>query len=114
MNMWAATPDDLLAAMSAAGVRRGWLMTDEARGGMRASHPILEPVAAAVSADTRDYQGHQAAFFEIGGESEHLLSACVHKTRRGQAAGGVRVWGYTRVVDFVRDGLRLSRGVGEK
>jgi glutamate dehydrogenase/leucine dehydrogenase len=114
MNMWTASPDDLLRALDQAGVRRGWLMGDESESGMRASHPVLEPVAAAVSADSRDYRGHQATFFEVGAESGHLLSACVHRTRRGQAAGGVRFWTYATVEDFVRDGLRLSRGMGHK
>ncbi|MBW2737113.1 MAG: Glu/Leu/Phe/Val dehydrogenase, partial [Deltaproteobacteria bacterium] len=40
--------------------------------------------------------------------------AFIHKTRRGQAAGGTRFWRYETVADFVRDGLRLSRGMGQK
>jgi len=51
---------------------------------------------------------------EIGAQSDALLGAFVHKTIRGQAAGGVRHWRYTSVADMVVDGLRLARGMGRK
>ncbi len=113
MDLWSATTDDLIATLNEAGLRRGYLITN-ASGELVASHPVLDRIAAAVRADDRDYRGHEGAFFEIGAESGHLLSAHVHATRRGQAAGGVRFWSYDTVEGFVRDGLRLSRAMGQK
>ncbi len=113
-DLWRAPPEQLIETLRAAEVRRAYLVTDPDSGELQASHPALEPLRAAVAADRRDYRGHEGCFFEIGQESGHLLSACVHQTRRGQAAGGVRFWSYDTVEAMVRDGLRLSRGMGHK
>jgi glutamate dehydrogenase/leucine dehydrogenase len=43
-----------------------------------------------------------------------LQSAVIHRTCRGQAAGGVRYWKYDTAGDFLRDGLRLARGMTHK
>ena len=40
-----------------------------------------------------------------------LLGAFVHRTNRGQAAGGVRYWNYDSIEDYFRDGLRLGAGM---
>ncbi|MCU0663069.1 MAG: leucine dehydrogenase [Myxococcota bacterium] len=114
MNLWQAHPEELISAMQKAGVRRACLTTDPKTFELKASHPVLEPLRASVAADKRDYHRHEGCFFELGRESGHLLSACVHLTRRGQAAGGVRFFTYDTVEGFVRDGLRLSRGMGHK
>ncbi|MFH1131952.1 MAG: Glu/Leu/Phe/Val dehydrogenase dimerization domain-containing protein [Pseudomonadota bacterium] len=114
MNLWTESTDRLLDEMISRGIHRAYLVGKPDGSGMRASHPLFEELAQAVSADTRDYRGHQACFFEVGKESGHLLSAFVHLTKRGQAAGGLRFWCYERVEDFIRDGLRLSVGMGQK
>lgn len=111
--MWNAPPEALIQALEQAGVRRAYLITDPSSGEVRASHPALAPLAEALAAHP-DYYRHQGCFFELGQQSGHLLSACVHKTRRGQAAGGVRFWRYESIGEFVRDGLRLARGMGHK
>ena len=99
--------------MLEAGLRRGYLVA-AADGSLSASHELLSPLARALAADRRDYRGHRAVFLEIGSESDHLLGAFVHRTRRGQAAGGVRFWRYDTVEQLLRDGLRLARGMGHK
>ncbi len=112
MTLWKGGPEDLLAAMAAAATRRAYLVTD--RDGVRASHDFLSDIARCIGEDHRDYHGHRGIFLAIGTESGHLLSAFVHKTVRGQAAGGVRFWPYSSVEALLRDGLRLSRGMGHK
>ncbi|MFH1469624.1 MAG: Glu/Leu/Phe/Val dehydrogenase dimerization domain-containing protein [Pseudomonadota bacterium] len=114
MSLWSESPEQLRLALLEAGLHRGWLLTVPGTRVVRASHPLLAPLAAAIQADARDYHGHQAVFFEIGAASGFLLSAAVHRTVRGQAAGGVRFWVYDTVEAFVRDGLRLARGMGHK
>jgi len=114
MVLWSASPEALVEALRAEGLRRAYLVMDPGSCELRASHPCLESIATALRADRRDYRAHEGCFFEIGQTSGHLLGAFVHMTRRGQAAGGVRFWSYDTVEDFVRDGLRLSRGMGQK
>ena len=114
MDLWSAPPDTLLETLGREGLGRAWLVTDPDSGVLRASHGVLEPLVRAVEGDERDYDGHQGIFLEVGRESGHLLTAFVHKTRRGQAAGGVRFWSYATLEELVRDGLRLSRGMGHK
>ncbi len=111
--MWNESPKALMEAMRAAGVRRAYVITDPKTQKLKASLPALAPMVAALS-EHPDYYAHQGFFYEIGEKSGHLLLATVHKTRRGQAAGGVRFWRYKTLGDFVRDGLRLSRGMGHK
>jgi glutamate dehydrogenase/leucine dehydrogenase len=43
-----------------------------------------------------------------------LQGAFVHRTNRGQAAGGVRYWHYDTMEDYLRDGLRLAKGMTRK
>ena len=92
---------------------RGYIVRDPSTGTLHARPAHLADLAALI-ASCSDYDGHRALFFEVGREGEHLLSACIHKTRRGQAAGGIRFWDYTSVEDFIVDGLRLSRAMGQK
>ncbi|MEJ2720476.1 MAG: Glu/Leu/Phe/Val dehydrogenase dimerization domain-containing protein, partial [bacterium] len=114
MNYWNEPVDALIDALKTENLRRAYVVTNPESGSVEASHPVIQPVADAIAADTRDYRRHEGCFFEIGRDSDHLLSAHVHWTMRGQAAGGVRYWGYDTVEGFVRDGLRLSRGMGQK
>lgn len=87
----------------------------EARdAGLESSSPKLDALAQSVMANTRDYQGHQAVFLEIGEQTGALLGAFLHRTRRGQGVGGVRLWSYETVASFLSDGLRLSLGMGRK
>jgi glutamate dehydrogenase (NAD(P)+) len=50
-------------------------------------------------------------FVQVAPETGVLQAAFVHRTCRGQGAGGVRFWRYATVGDFLRDGLRLARGM---
>lgn len=79
-----------------------------------ASHAWLDELAAWAGADQRDYHEHEGVFFGVGPETGALFLACVHKTVRGQGAGGLRHWPYASVEALVRDGLRLSMGMSRK
>jgi glutamate dehydrogenase/leucine dehydrogenase len=82
--------------------------------GLESSSPKLDAVAQSLVANTRDYRDHQAVFLEIGEQTGALLGAFLHRTRRGQGIGGVRLWAYDSVASFLSDGLRLSLGMGRK
>jgi glutamate dehydrogenase/leucine dehydrogenase len=114
MTLHALPPEGLADFLRARGLSRFSLTWDEARGRVVASHPDLEPLAAFLAADRRDFERHEGVFVQVGPRSGVLQSAVVHRTCRGQAAGGVRYWRYDRVEDFLRDGLRLARGMTHK
>ena len=96
------------------GIRRFWLAWDEKAGTVRASHPVLEPLAELLAADRRDFDRHEGVFAQVAPDTGTLQGAFVHRTCRGQAAGGVRFWRYDTVEDWLRDGLRLAKGMTQK
>jgi glutamate dehydrogenase/leucine dehydrogenase len=114
MDLWSATPDAFIEALRGADLRRAYLVTDSHNGELKGSHPVMDSLLEALRSDSRDFRNHEGCFFEIGKESGHLLSAHVHLTRRGQAAGGVRFWSYPTMEAMTRDGLRLAVGMGQK
>lgn len=109
-----ASPDEFAAILRSNGRRRAAFMLDAERGVLKASDPLLGPLAKAMNENARDFQQHQAVFLEIGESSGALLSAFLHRTSRGQGAGGVRHWAYQTMADLLSDGLRLSRGMTRK
>ena len=80
MNLWNESVDTFREEMKSAKISRGYIVTDPGTGKVVASHPVLQSIADAVAADTRDYLRHEGCFFEIGRRSDHLLSAHVHWT----------------------------------
>ncbi len=112
MTLLSGTPADLITRLRALDTRRAYVVTEN--GQTRASHPELAELAVAIAENTRDYRAHEGVFLEIGNETGALLGAFVHKTVRGQAAGGVRYWRYDRLEHYLSDGLRLAVGMGRK
>jgi len=83
-------------------------------GELWCSSPKLGELGQAIARNTRDYREHQAIFLEVGEQTGALLGAFLHRTRRGQGIGGVRLWAYESLGSFLDDGLRLSLGMGRK
>jgi len=105
-------PLDLFCdALVEQGIHRFWLAWDEEALAVRASHPAVEPLARFLQEDRRDYDRHEGVFVQITPETGVLQAAFLHRTCRGQGAGGVRFWRYGNVADFLRDGLRLAKGM---
>jgi hypothetical protein len=82
-------------------------------GLVRASHPSLDSLAKWMD-KSPDMHSHEGVFVWVSPLTGVLQSAAVHRTRRGQAAGGVRWWTYDTVASFLTDGLRLARGMTHK
>lgn len=112
MSLWSQPPEALIETLRARGLRRAWAVTSAA-GTVQASDAAVSELAAEIAA-CPDYRRHEACFFEIGRESDHLLAAFLHDTRRGQGQGGLRFWSYDTLGEMVRDGLRLALGMGQK
>ncbi|MCW9094675.1 MAG: hypothetical protein OQJ74_02400, partial [Ignavibacteriaceae bacterium] len=84
---------------------------NEEKKSLTASHSILQPIADFFINDGRDFIEHEGWFCKVSDEYDMLLGAFVHRTNRGQAAGGVRYWSYDTIDDYFRDGLRLGAGM---
>ncbi len=108
------SPQGLVDFCRDQGIHRFFLVYDFRQGAVKASHPQLEPWAEFVGSDTRDFMQHEGLFFQITPKYDTLQGAFIHSTRRGQAAGGVRYWTYDSIEDYLRDGLRLSKGMTRK
>ena len=108
------SPDDFARALLELGVRRAHFVHEGTTGRVTASHPNLDPVADFLARDRRDFHQHEAVFLEVGAKTKALFGAFVHDTRRGQGQGGLRHWPYDDIEEFLRDGLRLARGMTRK
>src|SRR6185295_18528258 len=100
--------------LSQQGIRRFYLIWDAEAGRLRVSHPALQPLADWLEADGRDFDHHEGIFGTIAEDSGVLMAGVIHRTHRGQGAGGVRFWRYDTMEDFLRDGLRLAKGMTHK
>lgn len=107
-----SSPQSFVDQLRAVG-GRGYVVRRPA-GHLESSHPLLDPIRALCEQDTRDFLDHEGLFFEVGAQSGALLTAFVHRTARGQAAGGLRHWPYGTLEALVRDGLRLALGMTRK
>lgn len=110
----ALSPQEFCAFLAGNGIRRFFLAWNPGQHRVVASHPALQPLADFVGADGRDFDRHEGIFVQVAPETGVLQAAVVHRTCRGQAAGGVRYWTYDTVEQFLRDGLRLARGMTHK
>ncbi len=65
-------------------------------------------------ADLPDFDAHQGVYLSLGQRTGALLGIFVHRVHRGPGAGGVRFWSYSTLGDYLKDGLRLARGMTRK
>lgn len=108
------TPEEFTTFLKDHQIQRCYFVWDEPSQCVRASHPELQPIADFLQNDPRDYSRHEGVFLEVAPHVGVLQGAFVHDTHRGQAQGGTRFWGYETIEDFLRDGLRLSKGMTQK
>ena len=105
---------DFVTLLKKNNICRFYLVFDEHQNKVTASHALLDGLAEFISKDKRDFKQHEGMFFHITPEYDTLQGVFIHKTVRGQGAGGVRYWQYNTVEDFLRDGMRLSKGMTRK
>ncbi len=95
-------------------IRRFYFVYDRKKKKVVSSHKQLQQIADFINSDKRDFNFHEGMFFQVTKNYDTLQSAFVHRTNRGQAAGGVRYWSYNSFEEYLRDGLRLSKGMTHK
>eukprot|EP00736_Rhodelphis_marinus_P001985 Rmarinus@m.22041 len=96
------------------GKRRAFAVYDRSSGSVVVSDPRLSSMKAFLENDDVDYLGHEGIFLEVGKRSGSLLGAFLWKTVRGQGCGGIRLWPYETMENYLRDGMRLAIGMGRK
>lgn len=107
-------PQEFVEFLKENNIKRFYFVYDKETKKVRPSHPALQEIADFISTDKRDFNEHEGAFFQISSKYDILQGAFVHRTNRGQAAGGVRFWEYNTMEDYLRDGLRLAKGMTRK
>ena len=107
-------PQDFVRYLRQHGIRRFYFVYQPETQRVLPSHPELQAVAEFLQNDRRDFMQHEGLFFQISREYDTLQGAFVHRTVRGQGAGGVRYWQYDTVEAYLRDGLRLAKGMTRK
>ncbi len=105
------TPQQFIDFLKKENIKRFHFIYDEKKGKVIASHKQLQAVADFLDNDKRDFAKHEGLFFQLTEKYDILQGAFVHRTNRGQAAGGVRYWSYGSMEDYFRDGLRLAKGM---
>jgi leucine dehydrogenase len=113
-DLAALPPEDFVHFCRDENIRRFYMVYDPQAQRLMSSHPQLQPLADLIGSDSRDFLQHEGLFFQVSPEHATLQGAFVHRTCRGQAAGGVRYWHYDTVEDYLRDGLRLAKGMTRK
>jgi glutamate dehydrogenase/leucine dehydrogenase len=79
-----------------------------------ASHKVLNEIAEEIQNSLHDFENHEGIFIQLSSKNNILLGAFIHRTNRGQAAGGVRNWNYDTMLDYFTDGMRLAKGMTHK
>ncbi len=114
MRLAELSPEEFASQLVAHGLRRAFVIRDAATGQLRGSTPMLAPLVDFLATDASDWADHEGLFLGVGPVTGSLFGAFVHNTRRGQGQGGLRYWPYASLAAFVRDGLRLARGMTRK
>ncbi|MCW8818028.1 MAG: hypothetical protein OQK52_09165, partial [Ignavibacteriaceae bacterium] len=110
-DLLSLTPIDFIKFLQKENIKKFFFVYNEEKKSLTASHSILQPIADFFINDGRDFIEHEGWFCKVSDEYDMLLGAFVHRTNRGQAAGGVRYWSYDTIDDYFRDGLRLGAGM---
>lgn len=107
-------PTDFINYLKQENISRFYFVYNDKNEEVIASHEQLKPIAEFLQNDKRDFRKHEGIFVQLSSKYDTLLGAFVHRTNRGQAAGGVRYWSYDNIEDYLRDGLRLGMGMTHK
>lgn len=108
------SPKQFIEFLKSGNIKRFYFVYDPESETVKASHKQLEPIADFLQNDKRDFNTHEGIFVQVSSKYDTLLGAFIHRTNRGQAAGGVRYWSYDDMESYLRDGLRLGVGMTYK
>jgi len=113
-NLLSKTPSDFIKFLIDNSISKIYFVYDTKSQSVKASHPELNEIALYLQNSSIDFEQHEGIFIQISSKYDMLLGAFVHRTNRGQAAGGVRYWDYENMLGYFSDGLRLAKGMTHK
>ena len=102
---------DFISFLKSEQIKKFFFVYDDKKESLTASNKKLQSIADYFVQDKRDFIKHEGWFCKLSESFDMILGAFVHRTNRGQAAGGVRFWAYDNIEDYFRDGLRLGAGM---
>ena len=105
------TPANFISFLKKENIPKFFFIYVDKNKKLKASHIQLQSIADYFNNEGRDFIMHEGWFCKISEEFDMLLGAFIHRTNRGQAAGGVRYWNYDTIEEYFRDGLRLGAGM---
>jgi glutamate dehydrogenase/leucine dehydrogenase len=108
------SPQEFVHFLKGDNVHRFYFVYDSKNSVLKSSHAQLQTIADSVQSDKRDFKCHEGMFFQLTRHYDTLQGVFVHRTNRGLGAGGLRYWNYNTIQDYLRDGLRLSKGMTRK
>ncbi|KAJ8046773.1 Glutamate dehydrogenase 1, mitochondrial [Holothuria leucospilota] len=109
------SPRSFVNNLKERGINRCYWVLDISSGSVTCSHPDeLAGAGSIFVKEDRDYNGHEGVFLQLGKRTNTLLGAFIWRSNRGQACGGIRLWDYDCMEEYLRDGLRLAQGMGLK
>ncbi len=108
------SPQEFVHFLKAENISRFYFVYDSKNNVLKSSHAQLQTIADFIQSDKRDFMRHEGMFFQITRHYDTLQGAFVHRTNRGPGAGGLRYWNYNTIEDYLRDGLRLAKGMTRK
>ena len=115
MDLHSLSPAAFCELLAREKVRRFYLVWDEEAGRVRASHPVVEPLARLIEdgpARLRPPRGGVRPGGSRDRESSRAPSSTAPAAARARA--GSAIWRYDTVEAYLRDGLRLARGMTHK
>ena len=107
-------PQEFIKFLTQNNIKRFSLVYDKKSDKVQVSDPLLQEIADFINNDKRDFMQHEGMFFQVSEVYDTLFAAFIHKTNRGQASGGLRYWQYDSMQGFIRDGMRLAKGMTRK
>jgi len=107
-------PQEFIKYLTQNNIKRFSLVYDKKSEQVCVSDPLLQEIADFINTDKRDFMQHEGMFFQVSEGYDTLFAAFIHKTNRGQASGGLRYWQYESMESFIRDGMRLAKGMTRK
>jgi leucine dehydrogenase len=113
-NFLGIHPQELVKFLKEENILRFYFIYDRGNNTVKGSHKILQPIANFIKSDAQDFDQHEGLFFQVTRKYDILQGVFIHRTNRGQAAGGVRYWMYNSVEEYLRDGMRLAVGMTMK
>jgi len=114
MNLLPISPQEFISFLKENNIKRFYFVYDSESERVKSSHEELDSITKFFNADKRDFRKHEGIFVQLSSKYDTLYAAFVHRTNRGQGAGGLRYWQYFTMEELFRDGLRLAMGMTHK